>query len=963
MVAAIVLGIAFLAIGYVASRYNPIDYLPDSIGSLLPDPLNHWDWQDASRRFDTAEGVLPLQRSSSLTFRTVWLKLDLSTQAVRSNQQLTIEALRAKNARFWALTSRGQVIDTDLRWTRLRNGIAVDLPARTLDDLIIIGRIEPVSLNRIRFALNTAEQISRQEYLFERAGGLLIGAMLMVALFSLVVAIFDRDPVFFLYGAWLITSLRIAAYNGNWDPYWLDIPLQGDVLQLFLRLTYVAHSFISLALFERLFRKELQAQKLTRILRGLQAVTLIMILPVVALDLSVSVKLLWMLSSATILLVFGVLAILSVRQPSRTLFWYIGSWLITLMGSVVQIAYATGLANQLIEFVNSQSTTIASALMLGITLAQKMNAERRARIAAQHRATAALERFRDNYNAMPVGIFAMKPDGTIIEHNPMFGVMFSDPDDRRPRVGHNWARLASPAALEAFARLSRPDQMMDTELLLERVPGGRRWFHMRGVRKSDRYEAWIEEITSRKEAEGHINFLVDHDSLTGLLNRRGFELHLSAATSAVTSHPICIAYVDLDKFKLINELFGHAAGDQILRQMATRMREVVQPPHLLARIGGDEFAVIIDALALPTAETLCHALRRELSDRPYQYQDKAFSVAASIGLVRLRQGMRPADVLTASDRACAEAKRSGAGVVTLDASSSTLIGYLDEIKMIAGMKERMPVENFFMQMQPIVSLRDASRSLCYEVLLRMRDEQGQTVLPSRFIPAAERNGLMTQIDRWVLRNTLEWLDDQPLHRSRIDFCTLNLSGASLNDDKFLQDAIALILEHREAASKVCFEITESVALYDLKTTRRFVDRVKSFGARVALDDFGAGYTSFNYLKELPGDLVKIDGSFIRDINLNPANFAITRAIVDLSHQLGMACVAEWAENDEIIRSLRDLQVDFGQGYGLSRPLDPERLLAAESGLALIREAATVELLSRPASPATEAVSRQPAPAG
>src|SRR5690606_7220557 len=194
-----------------------------------------------------------------------------------------------------------------------------------------------------------------------------------------------------------------------------------------------------------------------------------------------------------------------------------------------------------------------------------------------------------------------------------------------------------------------------------------------------------------------------------------------------------------------------AAGDQILRQMSTRMREVIQPPNIPARVGGDEFVVIIDSLSLEEAQALCERLRVALSDRAYHYQDKAFSVTASIGLIRVLGGMRPADALTASDRACSEAKRLGGGsVVCFDSSSSELLNYLEEIKLVAGMKERLPIENFFTQFQPIVSLRNPRSSLCYEVLIRMRDASGTVLPPARFIPAAERNGLMTQIDRWVL---------------------------------------------------------------------------------------------------------------------------------------------------------------------------------------------------------------------
>jgi EAL domain-containing protein (putative c-di-GMP-specific phosphodiesterase class I) len=230
------------------------------------------------------------------------------------------------------------------------------------------------------------------------------------------------------------------------------------------------------------------------------------------------------------------------------------------------------------------------------------------------------------------------------------------------------------------------------------------------------------------------------------------------------------------------------------------------------------------------------------------------------------------------------------------------------------------------------------------VLIRMRDEQNQVVPPGRFIGAAERNGLMSQIDRWVLRNTLEWLDQHPDHRDRLTFATINISGASLNDGRFVDDAFAMIAEHPLAVTKLCFEITESVALNDLSSTRRFVDRVRNYGSKLALDDFGAGYTSFNYLKEIPADFIKIDGSFVRDINRNPANYAITRTIVDLTHELGMRSIAEWAETADTIASLIELRVDFGQGFALARPMAKDFLANADSSGSLVRDVDVLTLL-------------------
>jgi diguanylate cyclase (GGDEF)-like protein/PAS domain S-box-containing protein len=769
--------------------------------------------------------------------------------------------------------------------------------------------------------------------------------MLGLAVFGAVVSLINKDKTFFLLSALLVTSLRIAGFNFGWDLQWIGWSVDSSFVPAVKNLTLILHLVLAVALFEELFARQLRHTKGAHVLTALHATYALTVGLTFIIPAHGSIVLIWVLGVVTTLVIFASLGNILRKDASKVVVWYALSWVVTGLGMFGEISNALGYAGAVTKVMNSQVAAISSAVIAGIALAAKLEVERAARIAAQNSAVNALHRFRENYNAMPVGIFSMKHDGTITEHNPTFGDMFPAKRRSSSRVGTNWVDLMNSESLTTVRESTVNDQMMDTELAVESPNGARRWFHVRAVRKPSRFEGWIEDITSRKEAEGQLKFLVDHDSLTGLLNRRGFELRLLRAIVSAGDRPVHLAYVDLDRFKLVNDLFGHAAGDQILRQMATRMREVIHPPNVAARVGGDEFVVIIDGLSVEAARSLCESLRAQLSDRAYQYQDKAFSVTASIGLIRVLDDMRPADALTASDRACSEAKASGGGtVIAYDASSNELLEYLDEIKLVASMKERLPVESFFTQLQPIVSLRAPESSLSYEVLIRMKDSNGKTVPPSRFIPAAERNGLMTQIDRWVLRSTLEWLDSQPAHRDCVDFCTLNLSGASLNDERFLQDTIALIRAHAESSRKICFEITESVALYDLKTTRRFVDRVKSFGAMVALDDFGAGYTSFSYLKELPCDLVKIDGQFIRDMNLNSANFAIARAVVELAHELGMSCVAEWAENIDIVRSLIRLKVDYAQGYGLSRPLDRDQLLAVSNSVLLIQDQETASLV-------------------
>ena len=879
-----------------------------------------------------------------------WVSLIVEVSPNVPDISIELRQLRGSDVGFWQLGADSndstRLSAQRLKVTKTRSGIALEALKTTSGRVQIVGRIRGESVVKPQVVLQRGDALAEHVASSERLGGLLFGGMLGLTVFGAIVALLNRDRTFFLLAALLVTSLRIAGFNFGWDLQWIGWTLDTQFVPIAKNLTLLLHLILTIALFQELFGRRLPKDRASFVLPSLYAVYLLSAALSLVLSTHASIALIWALGVATTLTIFYFLAQILRRDPSPVAVWYALSWFVTGLGMFGEIINALGYSSSVIKVMNSQVAAISAALLTGIALAAKLQIEQQARISAQRSAVNALQRFRENYNAMPVGIFAMKLDGTIIEHNPTFADMFKDTGREHSKIGARWIELTNGEALKSIKELTAGNRMMDTELTIERSDGRRRWVHLRAVRKVDRFEGWIEDITPRKEAEGQLKFLVDHDSLTGLLNRRGFELRLLAAVASSSNRPVCLAYVDLDRFKLVNDLFGHAAGDQILRQMATRMREVIQPPHVAARVGGDEFVVIMDGLSLDASRALCEKLRDDLSNRTYQYQDKAFNVTSSIGVIKVLDGMRPADALTASDRACQEAKASGGStVVAYDSSSSELISYLDEIRLVAGMKERLPVERFFTQFQPIVSLRNPESTLCYEVLIRMRDSGGKVVPPGRFIPAAERNGLMTQIDRWVLRSTLEWFDTQPAHRDSVDFCTLNLSGASLNDEKFLQDTIALIRAHPESSRKICFEITESVALYDLKTTRRFVDRVKSFGAMVALDDFGAGYTSFSYLKELRGDLVKIDGNFIRDVNLNRENQAITRAVVDLAHELGMGCVAEWAENAAIVRSLIELQVDYAQGYGVCRPLDRERLLAVSNPVPLIDDRETSEIIT------------------
>lgn len=261
-------------------------------------------------------------------------------------------------------------------------------------------------------------------------------------------------------------------------------------------------------------------------------------------------------------------------------------------------------------------------------------------------------------------------------------------------------------------------------------------------------------------------------------------------------------------------------------------------------------------------------------------------------------------------------------------------------------------------MQPIMSLGDPYGSLNFEVLLRMRDTDGSIVPAWKIIPAAERNGRIAAIDKWVLTATLEWLEANAQHLKHSSYVSVNLSGGSLNDEKFIEEAFAILARHRTSVQRLCIEITESVALHDLANTQQFIDGLRKFGAKLALDDFGAGYTSFSYLRRLPADAIKIDGAYVKDLLAHPANQSIVQAIVDLTRNLGMKCIAEWAEDIPTLDALAEMGVDYVQGYVISEPLAPERILLGASAADFILDPRTVRFV-RDELPAILARADQP----
>ncbi|HKV08824.1 MAG TPA: EAL domain-containing protein [Thermoanaerobaculia bacterium] len=416
-----------------------------------------------------------------------------------------------------------------------------------------------------------------------------------------------------------------------------------------------------------------------------------------------------------------------------------------------------------------------------------------------------------------------------------------------------------------------------------------------------------------------------HDELTGLLNRQAFDGHLTRALeeakSRGTTHALC--YMDLDQFKIVNDTCGHLAGDELLCRVTALLQDAIRDTDLVARLGGDEFAVLLPGCSLADAERIIAVFHQSLQQFRFTWRDKSFAIGASIGLVAITGQWRTvAHLLSAADHACYVAKEKGRNRIQVyqedDATFIRRHGEMNWVVRIQQTLERDRFRLFAQQIQPISS--QATRGTYFEVLLRMVEDDGRIHLPSDFIRAAERYGLMRSIDRWVIRNCIQTLIEQPPPFLDLLYaCSINLSAVSLGDQEFLDFVEEEVVRSGLPPQKICFEITETAAIDNLGQTSKLLTRLVSRGIRFALDDFGTGMSSYSYLKDLPVSFLKIDGKFIKDVVTDQLDRAMVESINQVGHVMGLQTVAEGVASGAIMQHLKDLEVDYAQGNWISPP--------------------------------------------
>ncbi|MEL6440793.1 MAG: EAL domain-containing protein [Cyanobacteria bacterium J06621_8] len=437
------------------------------------------------------------------------------------------------------------------------------------------------------------------------------------------------------------------------------------------------------------------------------------------------------------------------------------------------------------------------------------------------------------------------------------------------------------------------------------------------------YRGVSQEITAEQNLYQKIAYQATYDDLTGLLNRREFNEKLKYSVEKAhkygTESVLC--YLDLDRFKIVNDTAGHQAGDRLLSELAQLLQSKIRKEDTLGRLGGDEFGLLLEGCSIKEAEQVCEQLILGINNYRLTWKTLEFSVGVSIGLVGIRDNQNDAtELLSRADLACYQAKNLGRGrVYTAENNHHELELEQTQMGHIANVSQAIEENRFYLVKQPIKPLvNNGQQRQHYELLLRLKDRQGNSIPPEEFIPVAERYGVITVVDRWVLEATLNCY--QEYFAPGQDLVSINLSGASINDERFTNFALDLIQNSNVPGDCLCFEITETTAITQIHHAQKFITAMKALGVKFALDDFGSGLSSLTYLKHLSIDYLKIDGNLVKAIANEEFERAIVNSINEVAHLMGIKTIAEFVETDQILKYLGEISIDYAQGYITGKPI-------------------------------------------
>ncbi len=826
----------------------------------------------------------------------------------------------------------------------------INIEANTSSDIYI--RIETQGTVHAPITIWDKEQflIDSQSFLF--LYGCFLSAMLIMSAYNLCLFFTIRDKNYLIYSVFILlaTGVHSSLDGFAYQWFWPNLPEWHQISAVF----FIAMGCFVTTLFTQTLLPIPNKSRIRIGINFLMALTACSAL----MSLLLSYRNAAMLNAfTTIISMLGVILVClaMLKHSPNVARYFIFAWSTYFVGIILKSSSNIGLIEStLLSEYAGNIGAVSAVLIMSLALAERIKSERLAKEQAQIESINHLSRFESLYQNALEGVFTFNLKGQLLSANPAFyqlmGVSnvdeFNALDSRDLSTNHRSTQRADSKhprkksfklSQERFQRLlsalRENGRVTEHETKVSNPLGLTTWINVSARLSTDQQtneqiiEGTLININERKAFEEQLKHLANHDSLTGLVNRRAFEIAIQNALDAVKEHKhsCCLLYLDLDQFKIVNDLCGHSAGDLLLKNLSQRLYRKIQSiddQHIISRLGGDEFGILLNKVSLSKAQEIAEQFRQEIEEFLFVWEGHRFSLGVSIGLVELCPFHHSIEqVVVMADTACYLAKDQGRNRVHVFVESDQELEFRQlEMQWVTDIKQALSDDSFFLVFQDIVANQKRRDGYHYEILIRLVNKQGNLCAPGQFLPASERYNLMPNIDRWVINHYFSWLNQHPEHLEQLACASINLSTTSIGDNTFSAFLTQAFQEHGIPHHKICFEITESMAITHLDNSHSFIEKFHNLGCRFALDDFGTGFSSYAYLKELKVDYLKIDGLFIRNLSDDAVSLAMVKSISDVAKAIGIETIAEFVETEEVQTKLTALGITYSQGYHIHKPV-------------------------------------------
>jgi diguanylate cyclase (GGDEF)-like protein/PAS domain S-box-containing protein len=782
----------------------------------------------------------------------------------------------------------------------------------------------PLSIWQQNAFLQSAQNVS---FLY----GLFLGALLIMSAYYFCLSMLVREKTYLLYSIYIMCMAGVhASLDGYAYKWFWPFATQWNQLSA---ISFISAGIIATIYFTRALLRPPKASVIDRLTQAVGMLACASAIITVFLPYSAAAKL---NAGMTVIVMSSVFitCIFMLKHSPRIAKLFCLAWSAYFAGIIVKSLTKVGvLPSTFVTEYGGNIGAVVGIVIIALALADQINTEKRKREAAQQESINNLRRFETLYENALEGIFTLSERGDLLRANPAF-LDIIGLDDIEGYDG-NWLALDGYVMdFKDFSalvkRIKQEGQVLDYETKMVNQEGAYIWVMLSARLISDNGDTKIEgtliNISERKAFEEQLQHLAEHDSLTGFYNRRAFEAKTSDLLSRVkqNAEQVCVLYLDLDQFKIVNDLCGHTAGDLLLQNLSKRLQEEVKKlgeDQFIARLGGDEFGILLSHSSLQKGKRAAEKIRESVEQFLFLWEGKRYTVGVSIGLVELLPyHLSVEQVLVMADTACYMAKDLGRNRVHVFVESDQDMQFRQlEMQWVNTIKEALEKDQFFLVAQNIRSQSPNAHQHHYEILLRLMNSNGNLCSPGQFLPAAERYNLMPNIDRWVIKAYFSWLRDNPEHMAQLDCASINLSTHSIGDKFFAQYLIDAFEDYAIPAEKICFEITEGMAIIHLDNTQAFIEQFRALGCRFALDDLGTGFSSYAYLKDLKVDYLKIDGVFVNNICEDEISLAMVKSINEVAKAIGIETIAEFVEDEFTLNKLAEIGIDYFQGYHVHKP--------------------------------------------